>query len=203
MRFLQLLALFVLSCSGAYAQDQLGQDVVEALNAKEMCRFIANYQDGDAAAYQPGVDVKGDAVAPADLNPPIIIIEQPIVVPIEIDILERFDIVAPEGVELKPEFARIAIHRDGRVEFNGQEITQRSAFVCSQERLKARGIRSSVTIEGKKVVPQDQKSEGHSVKAQAGYGQSSMDAINIEAVPVIPPQEPIWNNDEILTGEGQ
>lgn len=170
-------------------------------DAKQMCKAIQSV----TAEYTPGVDVKGNAVTPADLNDSVIEtpVLQPVTIPVEIDVIERFELEIPpeSGIELKPRVADITIYPDGKVEYNGQEITQRSAFVCAQENLKARGIKSNVSIRGTKIEPEKTIPKADP-QTQAGDGQPALNTVNVDPVPVVPPQEPLWN-DNIVQGEGQ
>ena len=155
---------------------------VSAEDIHTLCRKIANHKPKPGVHYQPGVDVKGNAVAPADLNSNFNFKAKPIVIPIKIDLLERFEIDLPQGFELEPEVANFTIHPDGRVEYNGEEVTQRAGLVCAQERAKSL------------------KSKTPKIKQK--NGQTGIDVIDIEPVKTVPPQEPLWT-DGVLTGDGE
>ncbi len=102
--------------------------------AKALCQNIADYQSDDAE-YKPGVDVNGNAMVPADLNR----IEVPIVDPVnsmvEIDFEEYFDLDLSDvpGAEIKPTIADFEIFQDGRILYNGQDITQKVVARCNEE----------------------------------------------------------------------
>jgi len=72
---------------------------------------------GAGAAYQPGVDVNGNAVVPVDINATPQ--SQSIIIPIEIDLAERFDI--PDLGETQVSTAEI--QPDGRVMFAQNDVT--------------------------------------------------------------------------------
>ncbi|MDA0786872.1 MAG: hypothetical protein O3B37_11355 [Proteobacteria bacterium] len=72
-------------------------------------------------AYRPGVDVNGNAVAPADLNAqPQIAVPDVISIPVTIDLATNLGINTP--FLARPTVGEVQITRDGRVTFNGQPI---------------------------------------------------------------------------------
>lgn len=82
--------------------------------------------------YQPGVDVHGNEVVPADVGgglaqPVFDVIE----IPVTVDLIKRFNLDVPQGIELEPDVATIAIHQDGRVTYNDQDISARVSELCS------------------------------------------------------------------------
>lgn len=208
---------FIIITGFVFVMTMQSAKAAEPMNVTQMCQRIEALQDTDAANYKAGVDVHGNAVAPADLNADVSNLLQAVVIPIELDILKRFEIDVPKGIEMEPELAQLVVHQDGKITFNGQEITQRSAFICSEERLKARGLKSRVTIRGMKVedgevskakpansapqgiVTQTRTNENN---ANAGDRQPPLDAVNVETVPVVPPQDPLWR-DDVITGSGR
>lgn len=96
---------------------------------KTFCRVLASYTKDRGVHYVPGVDVRGNDVAPADLNEPLPQFET-IEIPVEIDLAARFGITPPAGAELKPTVALISIHKDGKVEYNGRDISSKVIDVC-------------------------------------------------------------------------
>lgn len=90
-------------------------------------------------AHVPQADVAyvGDATVPADLNPiatPIATpIYDPVVIPVEVDLIDRFNLNVPAGIKLKPEVASVKIYQDGRVDYNGQDITDQAHELCNLE----------------------------------------------------------------------
>lgn len=121
------------------------------------CPVAANYQGGDEAQYKPGVDVDGNAVAPADLNAVENPLKWPIRVPVRIDILEQFDVTLPEGAEdalsmNEVDLAYLDFYEDGRVFYNEQDLTQQVSPLCNEDQKEAQPGISAVdvgeTIEG-------------------------------------------------------
>ncbi|MCB1651424.1 MAG: hypothetical protein KDI46_05160 [Alphaproteobacteria bacterium] len=123
MRFLFfMLCLFVFPVL-AWAQDEA------------LCRLVADYNvqapSGISAEYQPGVDVHGVPVAAADVNPLDAGIDV-VNIPITVDLAQRFNLVLPQGIELKPDVGMISIYKDGRVAYNGQDLSGPAVALCSK-----------------------------------------------------------------------
>src|SRR3546814_5172521 len=59
------------------------------------CTRLARHYPADDVAYRPGQDVRGKAVAPADLDPGSgLILPDSVVIPIEVDLFDRSGILA-------------------------------------------------------------------------------------------------------------
>ncbi len=87
------------------------------------CRKLARYVPPPGVEYQPGVDVRGRKVAPADLNAaPQIRVPETITFDAAVD-LRRFGI--PPGSPLfdpNVTVGEVRVGMDGRVLFNGQRL---------------------------------------------------------------------------------
>lgn len=147
-------------------------------SADTFCRVVANHQKGSDVDYKPGVDVRGNAVVPADINPPMQVGETPLVIPIEIDVLNRLELFGVDGLEADAQMGQIEMFQDGSVTFNGQDITMDTIAICSEAILT------------------EQKS----------HGQKGANPIKIETETLDNPssaQEPaskdIWSGDKIET----
>jgi len=117
MKKLLLVFLFLLASVPARAQ---GVDGVCALTAE----------------YKSGVDVHGNAVRSADLGEPQSIQSRKIDIPVTIDLAQKFGLNLPQGLELKPDIAMMSIYNDGRIEWNGQEISAQIETICSSASVK-------------------------------------------------------------------
>lgn len=127
-RIVLLCVILVFAAQSAYA------DGVDEVRVKTLCKTIQPHTPAHGFAgadYVPGVDVHGKTVAPADLSGGIPAMN-PVVVPIELDLAQRFGLALPAGVEMKPEIARIEIFQDGRILYNGADISQRIHSTCEQ-----------------------------------------------------------------------
>lgn len=131
-----LVLMFLLFSSAASAQ---------LVEIKRPCDDVVAAADVHGAEYVPGVDVNGKAVAPADVKSDVQAVVDPIRIPIEIDILKFLDLDIPDGVvagvEQDVPVAFFDIHSDGRVSYNGRDISSSVSTSCDQ------GEQSDVMVE--------------------------------------------------------
>ena len=88
------------------------------------CRLLTRHRPDADVAFQPGVDARGRAVAPADLNGGRPGLETPrrIVIPIEVDLFERFGVPAnPDLFEADAQVGQV-IYDNGKLFYNGQRL---------------------------------------------------------------------------------
>ena len=113
-----LVGLAAVAASAAAAQDQL----VVAMTRADCARLVAHRPAADVT-YQPGVDVNGQPVAPADLDGGTqIVLPEIIYIPITVDLFDRFGIPAdPDNFQADAEVGAVT-YRDGRAYFNGQPL---------------------------------------------------------------------------------
>jgi hypothetical protein len=101
------------------------------VSVETFCRLLPNYQQPAGVEYQPGVGADGPVV-PADVGgAPAIASFETIEIPVEVDLVQRFGIPVQPGVELQPYAALMSIHKDGRVDYNGQDITTQAHQLCA------------------------------------------------------------------------
>jgi hypothetical protein len=94
------------------------------------CASLARHFPADDVAYRPGRDVRGKPVAPADLGGSPggqggLILPDAVVIPIEVDLFERYGIPA-DGTRFKGDLFIGEVVVDvasGRATFNGQALT--------------------------------------------------------------------------------
>ncbi len=92
---------------------------------KADCAALVRHVADPGVAYEPGVDVDGRPVVPADLGePPEIKLPDEIVIAITVDIDKRFNI-PPTPDLFRPEatIGTVIVKRDGRAYFNGEPLT--------------------------------------------------------------------------------
>jgi hypothetical protein len=114
------LLLIALSAVPVLAQTG-GRPTVEI--AESDCRALVVHRPDADVAYRPGVDVRGDPVAPADL-PGGLTVEPPttFIIPIEIDLVERFGILEDmPGFEADALIGTL-LYDDGELVFNGRPL---------------------------------------------------------------------------------
>lgn len=125
-----LLGAALLMVSAPAAAQTEGQDIVTTEDPltvrikKADCRELVKHQPEADVAYQPGVDVRGNSVAPADLYGGYAIESpQSLVIPIEIDLFDRLS--RPEDRRYEGDVAVGVVEVDlvdGYATFNGQPI---------------------------------------------------------------------------------
>lgn len=91
---------------------------------REDCQYLVRHEPAPDVAYQPGVDVHGRAVAPADLDSGSQIkLPETIYIPIEVNIGKRYGIPANSALwKATAEIGTVAVTGD-QVTFNGQPLT--------------------------------------------------------------------------------
>lgn len=90
---------------------------------KRDCRRVVAHQPSGDVAYKPGVDVRGNPVAGANV-PGSVIIETPktITIPLTLELADLFSL--PEGVSAEAGIGKVEYDiGSGRLEFNGQPLT--------------------------------------------------------------------------------
>ena len=119
--------LLILGCTCFSLVVKAEEDSVVAI-----CDAIHKAQK-ESADYVPNVDVHGNSVAPADLNTNASnFFNDPIVIPIEIDLVQRFGLGVPADIDLKPTVTSLKIYQDGRVRYNDEEdISDRLLEICA------------------------------------------------------------------------
>ena len=140
--YFSFLMLFV---SPASAQDQ-----------KILCRILPAYvPSGDVAPadYVPGVDVRGKAVAPADLHAAHQI--DVVRIPLTLDLAREISQYEPAqwdfgGLGADARLGMLEIHSDGTVLYDGADLSTAAYAVCGKPSLNgqpAQAIKDHVTDE--------------------------------------------------------
>ncbi len=121
------LAVFALAPFGAAAQG------ATVAITKADCGYLVKHVPSADVAYQPGVDVNGNAVAPADLNGGIqVVAPEDFTIDIEVELFERFGIpVDPDLFEATANIGKVEV-RHGRLYFNGQPLQDEAAAALSE-----------------------------------------------------------------------
>jgi hypothetical protein len=109
-----IFAVFLVILAPAHAQTTL------QITESDCSQLVTHVASSDVS-YRPGVDVNGNAVAPADLNAqPQIAVPDVISIPVTIDLATNLGINTP--FLTRPTVGEVQITRDGRVTFNCQPI---------------------------------------------------------------------------------
>ena len=107
--------------------------VVYAGAMEELCGEVKTYAKPPmwGADYVANIDVHGRKVAPADLSSSNIL-PDPMIIPVKIDLIQRFGLALPADMEMDPEVLRINIFSDGSVTYNDQDITAKVKKTCNE-----------------------------------------------------------------------
>ena len=125
VRILCLLPLFVLGVAANAAEPVKKDNPMTEDRLNQICAFYdVNVGTAPGVAFQPGVDVHGKPVVPADMDsslhgeitPPDIL-----EIPLTVDLAERLGITVP-GLQMDAPIGLLKIHKDGHVDFNGQLV---------------------------------------------------------------------------------
>ncbi|MEE8505058.1 MAG: hypothetical protein V3S40_02430 [Kiloniellales bacterium] len=119
----RLIAVFFPLLLTAAASPAAAHESLQVTITKADCARLVEHVPAPDVAYQPGVDVYGDPVAPAHAGggTPIELPET-IVIDVEVDLFQRFGIpVDPTRYDADAEVGEV-VYRDGRFTFNGQPL---------------------------------------------------------------------------------
>lgn len=107
----------------------------QQLTLETACSHISSGASG--AEYKAGVDVKGNPVAPADIETEAgtELIKYPLTIPVDIDAIRFMDANTAQalvnaGADLETNIANVILQEDGHVEFNGVDLSDRIDFEC-------------------------------------------------------------------------
>ncbi len=106
------------------AMPSMAQDANLAL-----CKLRSQHVAAPNTAYQAGVDAQGRAVVPADVSATPKVVPDVVRIPMTVDLAQRLGSV-PAGAEMKAATGMVEIHKDGRVSFNGQDMTEVAVVLC-------------------------------------------------------------------------
>jgi len=110
--------LFTLVSLPAYAQTVVIEDSV--------CRALVRHQPSADATYQPGVDVHGNPVVEADINPSPVKVPDTVRFNITVDVAKHAGLHVPEGTEMQAVMGTVEVTPDGHMTFNGQPMEGQS-----------------------------------------------------------------------------
>ena len=104
--------------------------------SEQDCSQLTRHIASNDSTYQPGVDVNGSAVAPADLNGSgQIPAPDAITFPLTLDLASRLGIPPGGNADYlaRPVIGDVVVTSDGRVTFNGTPLTSDVQFVLAQK----------------------------------------------------------------------
>ena len=132
MKTALLTVLIMTSVSGMALAADKSTDVNSGTFAVEkvICSKIYVPATGtQSPTYQAGMDVHGKPVVPADVAPSVNAEPDYVEVPMTVDLAQRMNL-ANQGAELNMPVANLKLYKDGRVEYNGQDISSNASSMC-------------------------------------------------------------------------
>ncbi|HEY9080047.1 hypothetical protein [Magnetovibrio sp.] len=122
-------AILVISCAPALAQQgepQEAKTVTHMSVSLDDCRRLLRHEARDDVTYKAGVDVHGNAVAPADIQPlGAIKVPDEIVIDFGLDLAGRYGFGAAALFDVTAGIATIQYDlASGTLTFNGKELLQ-------------------------------------------------------------------------------
>jgi hypothetical protein len=132
------IAFITLALATVYTAPAFAQD------SQALCKLMAT--------YTPGVDVHGNAVVPADLKAAAGA-NDVIKIPVTIDLAKTLSQNLPAGTEMDAAVSMIEIHKDGKVMYNGQDVTQQASAVCASATAPAADATAQNDVAGEIDIP--------------------------------------------------
>ena len=138
-QYIVITVILVLMAQPASAEEisvQSAKNVAEARSINEgtrkFCRLLPAHAPDADVTYQPGVDVRGRAVVPADLNSannPIV--PEVVKIPLSVDLVEEFDLGEQfTDQALGAPLGLLEVYPDGRVLHQGNDLSNQAAVTC-------------------------------------------------------------------------
>lgn len=107
---------------------------VSTANAADALDTICATIGGDqvqSADYTPGIDAYGNAVASADLpQAGGVQLPEAIEIPMTVDMAQMLGVYLPSGADLPASFGTFAVFTDGKVTYQGRDLTDNAKAVC-------------------------------------------------------------------------
>jgi hypothetical protein len=94
------------------------------------CRLLSAHHARSDVAFKPGVDVRGKPVVSADLNAAPIPAPQVIMAPLSLHLRDRLSSMNIQGIEAPAPLGFLEIHDNGRVVYDGRDLTPQVYALC-------------------------------------------------------------------------
>lgn len=117
--------LLVALGSAGHAQEPTDSHLTTICN-----QYSINHSTNASAEYQPGIDVEGKTVTPADIGISPDTDLYPLRIPLEMNIFERFNLDIAEDFITDASIIDIMVYEDGRVTYNDQDISSEVKTFC-------------------------------------------------------------------------
>lgn len=122
--------LLVALGSASYAQETIDRDIATICD-----QYSTDHSPNASAEYQPGIDIEGKAVTPADLGGSPDTDLYPLRIPLEMNIFERFNLDIAKDFITDASIVDIMVYEDGRVTYNGQDISSEVKTFCVENNI--------------------------------------------------------------------
>jgi hypothetical protein len=126
---LSVAAGLAVALAGVPVRGEVEVDGTLVRVSKADCLRLVKHRPEPGVIYQPGVDVRGNAVAPAELyDRPAIELPERIEIPIEVDLDRRYGLPADDSFKADAQVGTVTVDLEtGRASFNGQPLTSDDA----------------------------------------------------------------------------
>ena len=104
------------------------------------CLTLKEHKPAMGVIYQPGVDVRGKPVVPADMNAPVINVPDVMTIPLSVDLAKRLPSAAAKGIDMKGTAGFLMVYKDGRVSYDGQDVTSQVYLICGHKMPETAGM---------------------------------------------------------------
>lgn len=146
------------------------------------------------AVYKPGVDVRGRAVAPADLPAAASGMGQTMRIPLTVDLATRMNQVLPDGVKLEAGVGLVEITPAGRVMIGGRDLSAPTDAMCAAlERDRAAAMKTPERKRGERAPASASTSAPVSAPAVAApvAPKAEQPAVKAAPAPAVAKPEPV------------
>ncbi|MCB9991415.1 MAG: hypothetical protein H6867_08555 [Rhodospirillales bacterium] len=126
-----MIRIFVMTLV-ALAFVPLGQ--AQAQINQAMCSYLPSNSGAHLAGanYVPGVDVRGNAVVPADVNAQVPGSVDVIRFPVTVDMAQQLTQTLTQGTEMQAPVMMVEIHTGGGVMIDGVDVTNNAYRLCGK-----------------------------------------------------------------------
>lgn len=147
IRFFLLMLFFAFPAMAA--EEKPKEEGADPAVTEDFCRLLALYRPVDGVDFVPGAD----DVVPADLDTAQSAQYGVVSIPLSLPLAERFpDMNIPEELELEPNVGMISVFGDGRVAFNGKDLTYDAQVICGYIEDPAHGLDEKDAVKSEKPI---------------------------------------------------
>jgi len=128
------LALMISVSPAAFAKDATDGKSENVAVEKLICEQLYMHKPAADVAYQPGVDVNGNPVVPADVpSQAQVMAPEYIEVPLTVALAQKLGGATPPGMEMKAVVGMLHLYSSGKIVYNGNDLTGSAATMCGKQ----------------------------------------------------------------------